>query len=167
LERLSAIDPLGNVANLATLVRHAVSPRWVCPWPNWNTLARRADNLAIWDLADPAITPVLQGIRTALVVAADANRSPFDASLTAFEQIGAFETLLQKEPTLDAAAIAALSDLIRTDTPTVAAGTAAKAVIDGSLARQVDGVAIKAAIDAVVAAPGVDAQRRPSCNRSC
>src|SRR5690606_12281693 len=43
---------------------------------------------------------------------------------------------------------------------TAAAGNAAKAVIDGPLADRVDTVAIKAAIDAVVAAPGNDAPRK-------
>jgi peptidoglycan hydrolase-like protein with peptidoglycan-binding domain len=162
LERLCASDPLANVANLATLVDAArrVSALGVPVAELEYRLERRAPDLASRDLADAAITPVLQGIRTALVAAADANRSPYDGSLTAFEQIGAFETLLQKQPTLDAAAIAALSDLIRADAPTVAAGAAAKAVIDGPLTERVDGGAIKAAIDAVVAAPGVDAQRK-------
>ena len=161
LERLRAINPLANIANLATLVDSArrVAATGVPVAELDYRLARRAGSLLVWDLADLAITPVLQGIRTALLAAADANRSPYDASLTAFEQIGAFETLLQKQPTLDAAAIAALSDLIRTDTPTAAGGAAAKAVIDGPLADRVDGVTIKTAIDAVVAAPGVDAPR--------
>lgn len=162
LERLCAIDPLANVTNLATLVDSArrVAATGVPVAELEYRLARHTGNLALWDLADVAIAPVLQDVRTALSAAVDANRSPYDASLTAFEQIGAFETLLQKQPTLDAAAIAALSDLIRTNTPTGTAGTAAKAVIDGTLAGQVDGVAIKAAIDAIVAAPGVDAQRK-------
>ena len=162
LERLCAIDPLASVANLATLVDSArrVAATGVPVAELEYRLARRAGNLAVWDLADLAITPVLQGIRTSLVAAADANRSPYDASLTAFEQIGAFETLLQKQPALDATAIASLSDLIRTDTPTAAAGAAAKVVIDGPLAGRVDRVTIKAAIDAVVAAPGVDAPRK-------
>ncbi|TXH36055.1 MAG: hypothetical protein E6Q92_11570 [Burkholderiaceae bacterium] len=162
LERLCAIDPFASVANLSTLVDSArrLAATGV-PIPELEyRLARRATNLAVWDLADVAITPSLQGLRTALVAAAEANRSPYDASLTAFEQIGAFETLLQKLPSLDAAAIAALSEPIRTDTPTAAIGNAAKAVIDGPLADRVDGVAIKAAIDAVVAAPGNDALRK-------
>jgi hypothetical protein len=162
LERLSAIDPLANVANLATLVdsaRHITATGVPIAELEYR-LARRAGKLAVWDLADVAITPVLQGLRTALVAAADANRSPYDASLTAFEQIGAFETLLQKQPTADATAIAAMSDLLRTDTPTAAVGAAAKAVIDGPLADRVDGTTIKAAIDAIVAAPGVDAPRK-------
>lgn len=162
LERLCAIDPLANVANLATFVDSArrVTATGVPVAEVEYRLARRAGNLAVWDLAEVAITPVLQGIRTALVAAADANRSPYDANLTAFEQIGAFETLLQRQPSLDSAAISALSDLIRTDSPTAAVGTAAKVVIDGSLADRVDGVSIKAAIDAVVAAPGNDAPRK-------
>lgn len=162
LERLCAIDPLANVTNLSTFVdaAHRVAATGV-PIPELEyRLARRAANLAVWDLADAAITPSLQGVRTALVSASEANRSPYDASLTAFEQIGAFEMLLQKQPSLDAAAIAALSELIRTDTPTAAIGNAAKAVIDGPLADRVDGVAIKAAIDAIVAAPGADVPRK-------
>ncbi|WP_373498723.1 neuraminidase-like domain-containing protein [Desulfococcus sp.] len=162
LERFCAIDPLASVTNLLALADAArrVDAAGV-PIPELEyRLARRAANLAVWDLADVAITPSLQGFRTALVTASEANRSPYNASLTAFEQIGAFEALLQKQPSLDAAAIAALSELIRTDTPTAAIGNAAKAVIDGPLADRVDGVAIKAAIDAVVAAPGADAPRK-------
>jgi hypothetical protein len=145
LERLCAIDPLANVANLATLVNSArrLAALGVQVAELEYRLARRASNLAVWDLADVAITPVLQGIRTVLVAAADANHSPYDATLTAFEQIGTFETLLQKQPTLDPTAIATLSDLIRTDTPTAAVGAAAKAVIDGSLAGRVNDVVIK------------------------
>lgn len=162
LERLCAIDPLANVAQLASFVdtAHRVAATGVTVAELEYRLARLAGNLALWDLADVAITPVLQGIRAGLVAAAEANRSPYDANLTAFEQIGAFETLLQKQPTLDATAIAALSDLIRIDTPTAAVGAVAKVVVDGPLAGRVDGVAIKAAIDAVVAAPGVDPQRK-------
>lgn len=162
LERLSAVDPLENVANLAMLVDagRRVGALGVAIAELEYRLARRATSLAAWDLADVAITPMLENVRTALVAAADANRSPYDAGLTAFEQVGAFETLLQTQPTLDAAAIAALSDLIRTDTPTAAMGGAAKAVVDGPLAELVDTAAIKAAIDAVVAAPGVDVTRK-------
>jgi hypothetical protein len=101
----------------------------------------------VCSLADVAITPSLQGLRAALVAAAEADRSPYDDRLTAFEQIGAFETLLQKLPSLDAAAIAALSEPIRTDTPTKPIGDAAKAVINGPLADRVDGGAIGAKID--------------------
>lgn len=162
LERLCAIDPLASVTNLSTFVDVArrVDAAGV-PIPELEyRLARRAANLAVWDLADAAITPALQGLRTALVGASEANHSPYDDSLTALEQIGAFETLLQKQPSIDAAAIAALSELIRTDTPTAAIGNAAKTVVDGPLADRIDGVAIKAAIDAVVAAPGNDAPRK-------
>jgi len=162
LERLCAIDPLANVTNLSTFVdaAHRVAATGVPISELEYRLARRAANLAAWDLADAAITPALQGLRTALVAASEDNRSPYDAGLTAFEQIGTLETLLQKQPSLDTAGIAALSDLIRTDTPTAAMGNAAKAVIGGPLADRVDGVAIKAAIDAVVAAPGADAPRK-------
>lgn len=162
LERLCAIDPLANVANLTTLVdsaRRVVAIGVPVPELEYR-LTRRASNLALWDLADVAITSVLEGLRTALVAAADANRLPYDDGLTAFEQIGALEALLQKQPTLEAISIAVVSDLIRTDTPTAADGTAAKAVIDGPLADRVDGVSIKAAIDAIVAAPGVDTPRK-------
>lgn len=162
LERLCGIDPLASVANLSTLVdaAHRVAATGV-PIPELEyRLARRAANLAVLDLADVAITPSLQGLRTALAVASEANRSPYDGNLTAFEQIGAFETLLQKQPSLNALDVAALSDLIRTDTPTTVGGNAAKAVINGPLADRVDGVAIKAAIEAVVAAPGADAPRK-------
>lgn len=162
LERLCATDPLASVANLSKVVDAArrVGATGVPVSELEYRLARRAPNLAVWDLADVAITPSLQGLRTALIAASEASRSPYDTSLTAFEQIGTFETLLQKQPSLDAAAIAALSDLIRTDTPTAAMGNTAKTVVDGQLAGRIDGVAIKAAIDAVVAAPGNDAPRK-------
>lgn len=163
LERLCAIDPFASVANLARLVdaAHRIAALGVPMAELEYHLARRATNLAMWDLADVAITPVLQSIRAALLAAADANRSPYDAGLTAFEQIGAFEVLLQKQPTLNTAGIAALSELIRADTPTATMGNAAKAVIDGPLAdRIINGVTIKTAIDNVVATPGVDGLRK-------
>ena len=162
LERLCAIDPLADAAGLATLVDAArrVAAIGVPVIELAYRLARRASDLAARDLAESAITPVLQGLRTALAAAADANRSPYDPSLTALEQVGTFEALLQRQPTLDAASIAALGDLVRAEAPTAAAGTAAKAVIDGPLAGRVDGAATRAAVDAVTAAPGADAQRK-------
>jgi hypothetical protein len=162
LERLCATDPLSSVANLSKVVDAArrVGAKGVPISELEYRLSRRAANLAAWDLADVVITQTLQALRTALITAAEANRTPYDASLTAFEQIGALEMLLQKQPTLDATAIATLSDLIRTDTPTLANGNAAKSVIDGPLADRLDRAAAKAAIDAVVAAPGNDAQRK-------
>ncbi|HEU5181573.1 MAG TPA: neuraminidase-like domain-containing protein [Candidatus Polarisedimenticolia bacterium] len=162
MERLCAIDPLANVFNLSKLVDSArrVAATGVTVAELEYRLSRRAADLAALDLAEVAITPVLQGIRTALVAAAEANRTSYDDGLTAFEQIGAFESLLQKQPLLEPAGIAALSDLIRTDTPTAAMGMAAKAVIDGPLSTRVDVAAIKAAIDAVVASPGDDVPRK-------
>lgn len=161
LERLCALDPLASAAKMTTLVDSArrVSARGVSLAELEYRLARRASNLAEWDLADTTLTPVLQRLRADLVLASDVNRSLYDADLTAFEQIGALESLLQKQPTLDLAAIGALTELIRSNAPSGAAGTAAKAVVDGPLNGLVDGGAVKAAIDAVVAAPA-DAQRK-------
>ncbi len=162
LERMCAIDPLANVTQLASFVDLAqrVIATGVAVTELEYRLARQSDNLALWDLADVAITPVLQGIRSTLISAAEANQSPYDANLSAFEQIGAFETLLQKQSTLDATAIRTLSDLIRTETPTTIVANAAKAVIDGPLAGRVDSSAINAAIDSILAATPDDDEPR-------
>lgn len=162
LERLCAIDPLANVAKLASLVDSArrVAATDVTVAELGYRLARRAGNLAIWDLADVAITPVLQGIRTELIAAADANRSPYDASLTAFEQIGALDLLLQKQPAFDQTAIAALRRLLGTGVLTSTAAAEAKRVVDGLAKGSVDDVAIKSAIDLITASPDAEDERK-------
>jgi hypothetical protein len=162
LERLCAIDPLASVANLSNFVDSArrVAATGV-PIPELEyRLARRAANLAVWDLADVAITPTLQGLRTALIAASEANRSPYDISLTAFEQIGTLETLLQKQPTLDPNAVTELRKFLDPNFSTAVASTAVKSVIDVQLVGRVDAAALKAAIDSIAAAPGTEAQRK-------
>jgi peptidoglycan hydrolase-like protein with peptidoglycan-binding domain len=163
LERLSAADPLASSSSLRDLVKaaRAVEKIGVAVAELEYRLARRAADLASWDLADDAITPVLKTIREGLAAAAEANRSPYDALLPVTEQVTAFETLLQRQPELKAADIATLSNLIRFETPTAVDGTAAKAVVDGPLAGLVDGIAVKADIDAIIAAPpGAEAPRQ-------
>jgi hypothetical protein len=162
LERLCAIDPLASASNLATVVDAArrIASFGVPIAELEYRLARRAVALAAWDLADVTITPVLQGIRSALLAAEIAYRSPYDSALAAFEQVGTLEALLQKQPDVGSEQIAALTELVRADAPTAAAATVAKDAIDGSLSDHLDGVAVKAAIDAVAAAPGVEAPRK-------
>jgi hypothetical protein len=162
LERLTGVDPLADTTRLRDFVKAArtVDKVGVRVAELEYRLARRADDLAAWDLADAAILPVLQAIRKDLIAAAAANRSPYDDSLPAFEQIPAFEAFLQRQPGLDAAAIVKLADMVRLDTPDAAAGAQAKAVVDGPLAGMVDAVAVKAAIDAIVATPADAAARK-------
>lgn len=162
LERLTGVDPLADTSRLRGFVKdaRAVGKVAVRIAELEYRLARRADDLAAWDLADDGITPVLKAIRKDLLAAAAANQSPYDDSVTAFEQIPAFEAFLQRQPGLDAGAIAKLADMVRLDTPDAAAATLAKAVIDGPLTGLVDAVAIKAEIDAIVATPTLDALRK-------
>ena len=121
-------------------------------------LARRAPDLAVLDLGDAAIARTLTSLRADILKAADASKSPYDSNLTPLEQVVSFETLLQRQPALDATSIAQLADIVRLATPSAAAGTAAKGVIDNSLAANLNAAAVKAAIDAVVAVPN-DANR--------
>jgi peptidoglycan hydrolase-like protein with peptidoglycan-binding domain len=163
LERLSGLDPLAGASTLRDFVRtaRAVEATGVAVADLEYRLARSATDLAARDLADAAIQPVLQAINRRLVEAAMANRSPYDDDLTSAEQVVAFEKLLQREPALDAAAVASLADVIRLETPGAPEATTAKAVIDGPLAGVLaNGAAVKAAIDGVVAAPTVDAARK-------
>nr|WP_281722005.1 neuraminidase-like domain-containing protein [Nitrosomonas nitrosa] len=166
LERMCAIDPLANVVNLATLVDSArrVAATGVSIPELEYRLARRAANLAVWELADVTITPVLQGIRTALVAAAEANRSPYDDSLTAFEQIGILDTLLEKQPALDLTAIAGLRRLLDPNVLTDTAAAEAKRVIDSLLTGSVDNVALKTAIDSITASPDPEDKRKARLN---
>jgi hypothetical protein len=162
LERLTGVDPLADASRLRGFVKdaRAVEKFGVRIAELEYRLARRADDLAARDLADSAILPVLQTIRKDLIAAAAANRSPYDDDLTALEQIPAFEAFLQRQPGLDAGGIAKLADMVRLETPDAAAGAQAKVVVDGPLAGLVDAVAVKAAIDAIVATPALDAPRK-------
>jgi peptidoglycan hydrolase-like protein with peptidoglycan-binding domain len=162
LEQLWGDDPLSGAARLRAFAGAArtVEAAGVAIGDLEYLLARRAADLAARELAAAAITPVLQAIRTGLAAAAAANRSPYDDSLTPREQAVAFEALLQRQPGLDAAAVARLLDMVRIEAPDAAAGAAAKEVVDGPLAGLVDGAAVRAAIDAIVAAPVSDAGRK-------
>ncbi|GGC05314.1 neuraminidase-like domain-containing protein [Pseudoduganella buxea] len=162
LERLSGADPLAGAAELAALVETArrVDAAAVPLVELEYRLARRAANLAEWDLADSAITTALLALRTALTQAQAEHASPYDAGVTALEQIPALELLLQRWPALDAGAMARLTDLVRAEPPTAAMGAAAKNVIDDLLAALPNAAAIKAAIDALVAALGAEPQRQ-------
>jgi peptidoglycan hydrolase-like protein with peptidoglycan-binding domain len=155
LERLSGIDPLASAVSLRAFVdaAGAIQAAGTSIADLAYRLQRRAPNLALLDLADTTVTAILQSIRTGLVAAAAANPSPYDDALTAPEQIVAYETLLQQQPALDAAAIASLLDMVRIEAPTAAHATAAKAVISGPLAALLDVATVNGAIDAVVAAP--------------
>src|SRR5450830_458972 len=162
LERLYGADPLASAANLAALVTAAerVDGAGVPLAELEYRLARRAANLAEWDLADSAITATLLALRTALTEAQAAHVSPYDPGVAALEQIPALELLLQRRPALDADAMARLTDLARAEPPTAAMGAAAKVVIDDLLAVLPNTAAIKTAIDALVAASGAEAQRQ-------
>ena len=155
LERLSGIDPLASAASMRDFVdaAAAIQAAGTSIAELEYRLQRRGPDLALRDLSDQAITDILTATRNGLVAAAAANRSPYDDSLTAFEQILAYEALLQQQPALAATDIARLLDMVRLETPTAADSTAAKAVISGPLASMLNVATVNAAIDAVVAAP--------------
>jgi hypothetical protein len=161
LERLASTDPLAGAAELRSFVdaAHKVADVGAAPAELEYLLARTSTDLATRDLADLAIQTFLEELRASLVADAEANRSPYEAALSAFEQLPAFEALLQRRPGVDAASIAALAALVRLDAPTTPDGTAAKAVLDASFADLTDLPAIKTTIDTVVAAP-TDANRK-------
>ncbi len=157
LERLLSTDPLAGSSSLRDFVKaaRAVEKAGVGVADLEYRLARRAADLANRDLADTAILPVLQAIHAGFIAAAEVNRSPYDDSLTAIEQIVAFEALLQRQPGLDAKAIACLADIIRLEMIDTGARAKAKAVFDppnGGLRGLVNGPAIQVAIDAIATA---------------
>ncbi|MHB0953993.1 MAG: Tc toxin subunit A-related protein [Allorhizobium sp.] len=168
LERLAHVDPLAGTKQLRDFVATARSVEqsgFTIPDLAY-LLERSAPDLALRDIADSAITPVIQNLRARIIAAAAENKSNFDASLAPGEQIAALEALLGRQPQLSDGTTAALADLIRSNAPDAAMGTAAKAVVDadatlaegGGLLGVIDGAATKTAIDALVAAPG-DPQR--------
>ncbi|MCZ8260624.1 MAG: neuraminidase-like domain-containing protein [Beijerinckiaceae bacterium] len=162
LERLVPIDPLANTANLEAFVSAArkVEKTGVAIPDLGYRLARRPETLAGRDLAEDRLTAMLSGLRADVLAAIAANRSPYDDTLSAIEQLPALEAMLQREPGLSDPSIASLLDLVRLDVPSVAAGNAAKAIVSGPLATRVDAISVNAAIDGVVAAPGDGAARK-------
>ncbi len=161
LERLAEIDPLASPDALKAFADAArgVGEAGISIPDLAYLLKRDAPDLAARDLADTAIGPVLLDLRAQLLAAIAENKSVFDPGLAPAEQIVALEALLGRQPQLQAGSIAALLDIVRTAAPSAALGTAAKAVIDadvagGGLKELVDGLAVKAKIDALVTTPG-------------
>lgn len=164
LEALAGGDPLASTQALLAFVRtaRAVIATDVPIAEIAYRLSRVAPDLAARDLADAPIAATLADIRTRLLAAQAENISPFDASLAPSEQVEALERQLARQPQLTETTIAALSLLVRDGVPTAADGALAKAIIDAApdaasdagLAGLVDGPAVKAAIDALVALPG-------------
>ncbi len=162
LERLVPIDPLANTANLESFVKAAreVEKTGIAIADLGYRLARRPETLAGRELADDRLTAMLRALRVDLLAATAANRSPYDDGLSAAEQLPAFEAILQREASLDDIEIVALLDVARLDTPSAAAGNAAKAVMNEALAGRVDTVSVNSAIDLVIAAPSDAAARK-------
>lgn len=162
LERLTDLDPCASATTLQQFVDQA-QRILALPVPLTELgyrLERRADNLALWDLAESAAGAAMIDLNKRLVAASVANSTPYDAAITVEEQMSNLEALLQKQPDLSAPGIAALCDVVRLATLTASQRDAAKVAVDDGLKGRVDAVAIKSLIDQIFADPAVEALRR-------
>ncbi|MBD2746699.1 peptidoglycan-binding protein [Microvirga sp. BT688] len=155
IERLLGFDVLKSAERLREFVSatRAIQEIGVSVADLEYRLARRANDIASYDLPDATAQTVLLTIREGLIAAAATNVSAYNDALAASEQIAALEAALSSQTTVDAASAVFLVDMIRLATPNAAAGTRANTAVDQTLAGLVDGVPVKIAIDAIVASP--------------
>lgn len=151
LRELSGLDPSGSPAEtLAFLDVISTARRFtIKPADLKFTLWHDATNLSDREIADEKIKLVLDKLQAEYKKAESANRSPFDAALTADEQKEALQSLLSRLPGVEEEDVKTFSKFVDREW-TSAAG--AQAFVDDKLAALFDTTEIKDRIDLLAAA---------------